>query len=317
MKSLLLLLLVPFISFGQSLTIEVEQLFQHRNYSEAEIKITNYLKESPKDIEALELLGDSYGYQEKWDEAIMTYKRLVEIDEQNAEYHYKYGGALGMKALSINKIKAFMLVDDIKEEFLTAAELDRDHIDTRWALVELYIQLPGILGGSKKKSLKYADELQAISEVDGHLAKGYIYEYKNEPRMAEYHYRLAIETGGSITCFQKLTTFYENEDQPNKAITTIEEAEDIHNRNTLHYQLGKICAEYNVQVDKGLKYLNTFIQNHTVKDGIPIEWAYYRLAQIYKHKMDKSRALEYINRSLYYNPEFKVAEEERELILKM
>jgi tetratricopeptide (TPR) repeat protein len=317
MKHFLLFLMVPVMSFGQSLLVEVDQLFQNRNYSEAEDMITEYLNDNPNDLVAIELLGDSYGFQKKWDNAINTYEVLVEKEENNANYHYKYGGALGMKALESNKIKSLMLVDDLKREFLKAAELDPEHIETRWALVELYMQLPGILGGSMKKSLIYANELQDLSLVDGYLAKGYIYEYDNQPDKAEMYYRKAIEIGGSITCYQKLSTFYENKDQPEKAIETIEEASSRHQRNALHYQIGKVCAEYNVQLEKGEKCLNNFIKNHSVKDGIPIEWAYYRMAQIYKHKKDRSKALEYINRSLYYNPEFQVAEEERELILKM
>jgi tetratricopeptide (TPR) repeat protein len=317
MKILLLLFLVPIMSFGQSLLVEVDQLFQNREYSVAEELITEYLNENPNDLVAIELLGDSYGFQKKWDETIKTYEILVKKEDNNANYHYKYGGALGMKALESNKIMALLLVDDLKRVFLKAAKLDPEHIETRWALVELYVQLPGIIGGSLKKSLVYANELQDLSLVDGYLAKGYIYEYDKQPEKAEKYYKMAIDIGGSITCYEKLSTFYENKNQPEKAIETIEEASNRHQRNALHYQLGKVSAEYNVQLDKGEKCLNIFIKNHSVKDGVPVEWAFYRLAQIYKHKKNKSRALEYINRSLYYNPEFKLAESERKLILKM
>ncbi len=82
-----------------------------------------------------------------------------------------------MKAFTVSKLSALTMIGDIKGAFLKAAKLDPKHIDTRWALVEFYVQLPGILGGSIKKSLKYADQLQQLSVVDGYLAKGYIYEY--------------------------------------------------------------------------------------------------------------------------------------------
>ena len=92
----------------------------------------------------------------------------------------------------------------------------------RWAMVELYMQLPGIIGGSKKKSLKYANELENLSKVDGYLAKGYIYEYDNELKLAENYYKKAIIVGGSLTCYDKLTKLYEAENQPIKAIANIE-----------------------------------------------------------------------------------------------
>lgn len=317
MNKWLLIILMPFLTHAQAVTVEAEELIQRKQYQESVQILELYLVDHPGDMGALELLGDSYGYLEKWDKAIPVYKLLVGFDDSNANYHYKYGGAIGMKALSGNKFSALWLVDDIKREFLRAAELDAEHIETRWALVELYMQLPGILGGSREKSLSYADELEALSPVDGYLAKGYIYEYDGEPEKAEYYYKQAIEIGGSVNCFQKLTHFYESEDKPDKAIETIERANDIHHRNAMHYQIGKVCAQYNVQLEKGVNCLKSFITNHSVKDGIPIEWAYYRLAQIYRHMNDKSKALESISRSLNHNPGFKLATVERETILQM
>jgi hypothetical protein len=57
-----------------------------------------------------------------------------------------------------------------------AIKLNPAHIDARWALIELYIKLPGIVGG-ETKALKYASELSKISSVDGYLSRGHIDEY--------------------------------------------------------------------------------------------------------------------------------------------
>ncbi|HBK83494.1 MAG TPA: hypothetical protein DDZ41_07835, partial [Flavobacterium sp.] len=70
--------------------------------------------------------------------------KLKKSEPTNANYHYKFGGALGMKAKSINKFKALSLLDDIENAFLTAIKLDTKHIDARWALVMYYIELPAI-----------------------------------------------------------------------------------------------------------------------------------------------------------------------------
>lgn len=317
MRYLLFLIFVPYFSIAQSIANDVEFLFQQKEYVKAESILVEYLNENSDDIKAIELLGDSYGHQEKWDEAISQYKILVEQNSANANYHYKYGGSLGMKALSVNKLKALSLIGDIKKSFQTAANLDPNHIETRWALVELYMQLPMILGGSKKKSLKYADQLQSLSAVDGYLARGYIYEYDKQPLIAEENYKKAIKVGGSLTCFQKLTDLYKNENQPQKAIQNIENARDKHQRNALHYQIGKVCADYNVQLDKGVKCLTTYIKNYTVKDGVPLQWAYYRLAQIFKHKNDKESALKWINKAIAFKSDFESAKEFKSQILEM
>lgn len=276
----------------------------------------DYLSRYANDEGAVELLGDAFGYQKKWDEAIIQYKQLIDVDASNANYHYKYGGALGMKALTISKLRALGIIGDIKKSFLKAAELDPKHIDARWALVELYMTLPGIIGGSKSKSMQYANELEALSKVDGYLAKGYIYEYDNEPEFAEKFYKKAIEVGGSVTCFEKLSNLYESQNQPEKAIATIEASQKKHNRNALHYQLGKVSADYNVQLNKGERCLLTYIKNYTSADGVPKEWAYYRLSQIYKHKQNQKKALEYINIALEIRSDFKQALQEKEILLK-
>lgn len=315
MKYLLILLLLPALSFSQALVIdEAKQLIEDKQFVKAEQVLSEYVRDNENDKAGIELLGDAYGNQKKWDDAITYYEKLTEIDPKNANFHYKYGGALGMKALSVSKLRAVGIIGDVKKAFLTAAELDPTHIDTRWALVELYMQLPGIIGGSKSKSLKYANELEALSKVDGYLAKGYIYEYDDEPELAEEFYKKAIKIGGSITCFDKLTNFYENEDQPEKAIANIEASGKIHQRNAMHYQIGKVCAEYNIELEKGEKCLLTYIENYSARDGVPKSWAYYRLAQIQKNKKQKSQALKWIDKAIVSSPEIKVFKKEKQRI---
>ncbi|WP_046745130.1 tetratricopeptide repeat protein [Kordia zhangzhouensis] len=312
----LLLLCIPMCVWSQTTAESIAQLFEKKQYQKAETILKEALKKAPNDVELIELLGDSYGYQKKWDEAIENYERLVKMDDTNANYHYKYGGAMGMKALIVNKFRALGLIGDIKSSFKRAAELDPNHIDVRWAMVELYMQLPGLLGGSFKKSMKYANELEQLSKVDGYLAKGYIYEYDDEPELAEKFYKKAIEVGGSLTCYEKLTKLYEKQDQPLKAIENIERSHKKHQRNAMHYQIGKVAADYNIQLEKGEKCLYLYITNYTSKDGVPVSWAYYRLAQIFTHRGDKQKALEWINKALTED-DLKPFKKQKEVILAM
>ena len=315
MKYLLILALLPALGFSQSLVVdEAKQLIETKQFDKAEQVLSEYIKENENDKEGIELLGDAYSNQKKWHDAATYYEKLKELEPKNANFHYKYGGALGMKALNVSKLRAVGIIGDVKEAFLTAAALDPTHIDTRWALVELYMQLPGIIGGSKSKSLKYANELEALSKVDGYLAKGYIYEYDNEPELAEDYYIKAIKVGGSLTCYDKLTHLYEKEEQPYKAIANIEASGEVHQRNAMHYQIGKVCAEYNLELEKGEKCLLTYIENYSARDGVPKAWAYYRLAQIQKNKKKKSEALEWINKAIASLPDVKVFKKEKQII---
>lgn len=225
------------LSFGQSQHETINQLFEAKQYVKAEQVAEDLVNENPNDLEAVELLGDAYGHLKKWDNAIVEYKKLVNAKPNNANYHYKYGGVLGMKALSVSKFKAVGIIGDAKKAFLKAAELDPNHINTRWALVELYMQLPGIIGGSKKKALRYSDELYNLSEVDGYLSKGYIYEYDKEFEKAEYNYLKAVEVGGSVTCYQNLIDLYNRFDKKDKVKTYLEEATQRHPNSSFKTEL--------------------------------------------------------------------------------
>ena len=311
-----LLLLIPVFAFSQTSLNEVNGLFQAKKFEKAEQILNEYLVKFPNDLSAIELLGDAYGHQKKWDEAIVNYEKLLNANENSANYNYKYGGALGMKALD-NKFKAIGFIGDVKASFLKAAELDKTHIGARWALVELYMQLPGIIGGSKKKALEFTQELENLSKVDGYLAKGYIYEYDDEPELAEKYYKMAIKEGGSLTCFDKLTTFYENENKPKAAIENMELAHKKHKRNALHYQIGKVAAEYNVELQKGEQCLHTYINNYSVEDGVPKAWANYRLAQIELHRKNKVQALKYIDLAIAELPEIEPFKTEKAKILSL
>lgn len=317
MKIFLHLFLCPVLLFAQPELHNVTRFFKQQQFAEAERTALEYLKANPNNLKAIEYLGDAYGHQKKWDKAINQYKKLVSARQNNANYHYKYGGALGMKALSVNKLKALSIIGDVKTAFLKAAELDKNHIETRWALVEMYMQLPGILGGSQSKSLKFANQLENLSKVDGYLAKGYIYEYDDKPALAEKYYKKSIMVGGSLTCFNKLTALYENQNQPQKAIKNIEAAQQKHQRNALHYQIGKVAAQYNTQLEKGEQCLRTYITRHTAKDGVPKAWAHYRLAQIYGYKNNKAKALKHIDLALSELPNTKPFKKQKEEILKL
>jgi len=316
MKKVWLFVLFPILCFSQIDLDGIPALIQKKQFAKAETQILLFLKSNPENLKAIELLGDTYGHQKKWDDAIETYKKLVDFKPNTANYHYKYGGVLGMKALQ-NKLKAIGLVGDIKLAFTKAAELDEKHIDARWALVELYMQLPGVFGGSKSKSLKYAKELETLSTVDGYLAKGYIYEYDDEPELAEKYYKMAIKEGGSLTCFNKLTQFYKKQKQPEKAIENLEQAEKKLQRNALHYQIGKVAAEYNVELGKGEHCLQVYLKNYSAADGVPKAWANYRLSQIYTHQNNKELALKHIDLAIAELPKIKPFKTQKEKVLKI
>ena len=135
----LILFLFPLAVFSQSEFAKGSQFFDKGNYEKAKEIFTALYKKNPKDVSVIEYLGDIGGHTKKWEEALVYYEKLKELKPSEANYYYKYGGALGMKAKESNKFKALGMIGDVEDSFKKAIELNPKHIESRWALVELYL----------------------------------------------------------------------------------------------------------------------------------------------------------------------------------
>jgi tetratricopeptide (TPR) repeat protein len=205
-----LFLLMPILIWSQSNFEKGEKLFHAKKFDEAQTAFKEVLKSKPSDVKSIEYLGDIASHNKNWKEAVEYYKILKELKPNEANYFFKYGGALGMRASEVNKFKALGMADEVKESFEKAIKLNPKHILARWGLVEYYLNLPGIFGGSESKAILYSNELLQLSAVDGYLSRGKIEEYFKRYSAAEKYYIKANEIGKSKTTFQKLYNLYLN-----------------------------------------------------------------------------------------------------------
>jgi tetratricopeptide (TPR) repeat protein len=207
-RIVLVILFFPILLWSQANFEKAEQLLESGKTEQARLLFENIVKENPSQLKAIERLGDIAGQNKSWDKALLYYKQLKQLQPAEADYFYKYGGALGMKAKEVNKFKALGMIDEIKSSFEKAIVLDPKHKESRWALVLLYLQLPGIIGGSEAKAVTYSNELMRLSPLDGYLSKGYIEEYFGRNKKAELNYIKAFELTNSKLAFQKLYHLY-------------------------------------------------------------------------------------------------------------
>jgi len=219
MKYLITVLFCMSVSLWAQTDFEkAENYFKQAKYHQAQPLFEQFLQQHPQDLKSTEYLGDIQSHLKHWETAIPYYEKLKTIRPNEAEYHYKYGGALAMLAQKSNRLRALSMLNEITQAFDKTLVLNKKHIGARWALIELYLQLPGILGGSEKKAVRYANELAVLSPIDGYLSKGHIEEYFKRYGKAEVYYKKAIETGNSPTSSQKLANLYKNKmNQPEKA----------------------------------------------------------------------------------------------------
>lgn len=207
---------------GQTNYDKAVKLFDDEKYSQAKPIFLSLYKEEPNNLKVIEYLGDISSHLDDWDQSIVYYEKLKRLKPSEANYHYKYGGALGMKAKVGGKWVAIRLIGDMRAAFEKALQLNPKHIEARWAMIEYYLQLPAFVGGSEKKAQVYANELMKLSPVDGYLSKAHIDEYFKRYTSAEKNYKFAIQVGGSKNTYERLAQLYrEKLHQPEKALQVL------------------------------------------------------------------------------------------------
>jgi tetratricopeptide (TPR) repeat protein len=85
-------------------------------------------------------------------------------------------------------------------------------------------------------------------------------------------------------------------------------------QNQLNYQIGELVARYTLDSKLGIEALKRYLENYSTKDNTSQQWAYLRLAQVYKNTGDKIKALFWVDKALRVAPEFKEAAKEKILI---
>ena len=135
----------------------------------------------PQDEKILIEIGELYAAEKKWDLAIDSYEKLVDLDPDNPDYLYRLGGT---RAAYSEVIISFGIVINkySKRNLIKSASLDVEHIYSRWALVQILTELPQILGGNKENVL-YCNEIQNISFIHGLISYHYFYSFQNNQDM--------------------------------------------------------------------------------------------------------------------------------------
>ncbi|WP_141402385.1 tetratricopeptide repeat protein [Sediminicola luteus] len=226
--------------------------------------------------------AEVYAQKNEWRQVAKIYEELLEDEPENAVYWYRYGGALAKRAQSGSKLWALTYLGTMENAFNMAVALDPKNREARWALIDFYVSVPGLVGGSFEKAMQQVEALMAISPMEGHLAKSYVYEYEEEEQLAqdeaELAYRLLKQYG------------------PIK-------------RNAIRYQIGKIGALYGIDPAQGKEQLQVYMANYSVYDGVPLAWAYFRMAQLYDCLKQPDLALDWCNKALQKAPRLKPAQE--------
>ena len=225
-------------------------LFSQTNSIDSLIRV--YKNDDQNPINIIKI-GEAYAAEKKWDLAINFYEKLVKIDPNNSDYLYRLGGTQAAYSEVVNKFRVLSTINSAKKNLIKSASLDKNHIYSRWALVQILTELPKFLGGNKTTALDYSNEIYDISKIHGLLAYYYIYNFqKNEG--------LILDTEVKI-------------------FTEIQSNPILFDFNYFNFVVGKLLINTDTsQFNLALRYLNKYLLNYSSADRFSLEEVYYYLA---------------------------------------
>ena len=237
-----------FIFFLINLSLSDVFVFSQSNSIDSLINIYKY--DDKNEINIIKI-GEAYAAEKMWNSAIYYYKKLVEIDPNNSDYLYRLGGTQAAYSEEVSKFKVLSIIKTAKQNLIKSANLDDKHIYSRWALVQIYSELPEIIGGSKKLALIYCEEILKISKIHGWFSYYYFYNFHDNKRKSE-------EYKNKIVGYLKL---YPNSFEFNH----------------FNFLSGKLLADViDGDLNLSVKYLNTYISNYSSADRVSkIDIMYY------------------------------------------
>jgi tetratricopeptide (TPR) repeat protein len=217
---LLLVVLFPAASSAGDSVADAVKLVDARSYDAARTMLEQIVQRDGGDAEARFHLGRLLmGHFRDLDAAEEQLEKAVELADRNAEYHFTLGNLYGAQAQAVSIFSKMSYAGKVKTEFLRAVELDPGSIPYRTALMEYYLQAPGIVGGSVEKAREQAGELVKRSPYDGHLALARVAVYEKNEKLAEQEYRNASKQNPSRwQAYHRLGYLYINQKRVDDAI---------------------------------------------------------------------------------------------------
>lgn len=192
---------------------------------------------------------------------------LAKDDPNNYDYQFLLGGIAGTLASEVSQAKSLSYVRAMKTAFEQAARIAPDSLTIQLVLLELYTELPWVLGGSNKKANRALSAIKSLSTIEGFLAAGYYYRTTKKNKEALVAYLNAI-----------------NEVDP---CSTPEVSNDA------YYVMGVLSFYLQKDITKALCFFEHYIAHFNGGDRYPRSFA--------RHYIDKLTTVIHVNEEMEEN----------------
>jgi tetratricopeptide (TPR) repeat protein len=245
------------------------------------------------------------------DAAINLFKQAIAKSPKNAVAHYHLGDAYGDAALKAGLFSQMSLANKCKDEFLAAVALDPGYYDARLGLLEWYLQVPGIAGGSEEKALEQAAEIRKRDSLHGHLAYASIYRKQQKPELVRAEYAAMVkEQPSSAKAHYWYANYLINEKNLPGAAAELDTAVKLDgNYMPAWFQVGHVAALTGSDLARGEDALKRYLNYKPASDEPGLYRAHYWLGAIFEKLGKKAEAKAAYQTSLKINANQKDVQE--------
>ena len=281
-KGIILLFVIPWLTFSQQKTPFSYYDFKNDSNYKKELKRLKNLANLESEGAIKSIAELSYDYKD-WETAIDYYEILL-VDSPTAENYFKLGVAAARKSLEVPRFLSVPYVIKARKSVLQAHELAPKRVVVLNLLIQLYAEIPSLLGGSIDFAEKKANELRDIDSLEGGMMEAYVFQVRKDFKASASKYS---------EVFQSLKEIYPD---PENCVTELQ-------RNLI-FEMGRVSAQYQVEPDLGLFLLDHYLKSYAFEDNYPLEWAYYYRSKIYLYRKEYEMAEASIQKALEIDSNF-------------
>lgn len=209
---------------------QANAFLQQGRVDEARVALRETLAARPNDAQAHQLLCRVDYAQEMADAAIQECELAASNDPANSITQMWLGRAYGMKASRANPLIAFSLARKVRSAFQRAVQLDPQNIQAMSDLGEFYVDAPAIVGGGLDKARALSAQMQPHFPSQAHRLLALIASQNKDTVTAELEFKKAVLAGREPAAYIDLGQFYQQQNQPEKALEALQTGIDVDRR---------------------------------------------------------------------------------------
>lgn len=281
--------------------------FEAREWATAQSIFTDLIESEPDNHAVAAYLGRialDWMPNRNYKQAAKWLERAIEGDEGHADYHYWLGSAYGGLAREAGVPGGLFHARRMKKECERAIECDPSHANARYRLVEYFLEVPGMFGGSTRKARKIAEELKTIDRRLGSQALILVFRAEEEHDAIVDEYRELITLYPEDSDYQTdLANYLIRLSRYPEAFTVCDEAiQNFPDNPYPRFIYGQISAISGQRCEQGIQHLQDYLGIERMRWYPSHGSAHYQLGRIYEQMGRTEQAIAEYEATLRENP---------------